>query len=100
MLHGDDSNPGKLPSTGVGMKLLLTSSLEIIGNPDLDEVNICPLVNVYMTMERSTILNGNIHYKIYKWPCSMAMLLVYQRVKIYKDPFFGPKSGFPANAPK
>jgi hypothetical protein len=25
-------------------------------------VNICPLVNVYMTMERSTILNGNIHY--------------------------------------
>ena len=74
MVHGDDSNPGKLPSTGVGRKLPLTSSLEIIGNPDLDEVNICPLVNVYMTMERSTILNGNIHYKTYKWPCSIAML--------------------------
>jgi hypothetical protein len=35
-----------------------------------------PLVNVYITMERSTIFNGKLHYK---WPFSIAML-VYQRV--------------------
>jgi hypothetical protein len=35
-----------------------------------------PLVNVYITMERSTIFNGKIHYK---WPFSIAMLN-YQRV--------------------
>ena len=35
-----------------------------------------PLVNCYITMERSTIFNGKIHYK---WPFSIAMLN-YQRV--------------------
>ena len=35
-----------------------------------------PLVNVYITMERSTIFNGKINYK---WPCSIATLN-YQRV--------------------
>ena len=35
-----------------------------------------PLVNVYITMERSTIFNGKIHYKLAN---SIAML-VYQRV--------------------
>jgi hypothetical protein len=35
-----------------------------------------PLVNVYITMERSTIFNGKTHYK---WPFSIAMLN-YQRV--------------------
>jgi len=35
-----------------------------------------PLVNSHITMERSTIFNGKIHYK---WPFSIAMLN-YQRV--------------------
>jgi hypothetical protein len=35
-----------------------------------------PLVNVYITMERSTIFNVKIHYK---WPFSTPML-VYQMV--------------------
>ena len=35
-----------------------------------------PLVNVYITMERSTIFHGKIHFK---WPFSIAML-VHQRV--------------------
>jgi hypothetical protein len=39
-------------------------------------VVVYPLVNVYITMERSTIFNGKLHYK---WPFSIAML-VYQRV--------------------
>ena len=38
-----------------------------------------PLVNVYIAMERSTIFNGKIHYKYYKWPFSIAML-VHQRL--------------------
>ena len=42
-----------------------------------------PLVNVYITMERSTIFNGKIHYKL---PFSIAML-VYQRV-ILRMSFF------------
>ena len=42
---------------------------------------IYPLVNVYITMERSTIFNGKIHYK---WPFSIAML-VYQRVLLLKN---------------
>ena len=37
---------------------------------------IYPLVNVYITMERTTILNGKINYK---WQFSIAML-VYQVV--------------------
>ena len=35
-----------------------------------------PLVNFHIAMERSTMFNGNIHYK---WPFSIAML-VHQRV--------------------
>jgi hypothetical protein len=42
-----------------------------------------PLVNVYITMERSTIFNGKTHYK---WQFSIAMLN-YQRVR--PDPEFG-----------
>ena len=39
-----------------------------------------PLVNVYITMERSTIFDGKIHYK---WPFSIARLN-YQRVNMIK----------------
>ena len=34
-----------------------------------------PLVNVYITMERSTIFNGKIHYKYYKWQFSIAFCM-------------------------
>ena len=43
-----------------------------------------PLVNVYITMERSTMLNGKTHYK---WPFSIAMLN-YQRVKTHVSQSF------------
>ena len=43
-----------------------------------------PLVNVYITMERSTIFNGKTHYK---WPFSIAMLN-YQRVKTHVSQSF------------
>ena len=41
---------------------------------------IYPLVNVYITMERSTILNGSINYFFGSFSIAM---LVYRRVYIY-----------------
>ena len=42
-------------------------------------LDVYPLVNVNIAMERSTMFNGKIHYK---WPFSIAML-VHQRVFIW-----------------
>ena len=43
------------------------------------------LVNVYVTMERSTIFNGKINYFYgILWPCSIAMFN-YQRVSTFSD---------------
>ena len=53
-----------------------------------DSPEVPTMVICYVTMERSTILNGKIHYKS---PFSIAMLN-YQRVPIpYIRPIFRPK---------
>ena len=50
--------------------------------PKGSKANPIPLVNSHVTMERSTIFNGKIHY--FDWAIFNSKLFVYQRVSSNK----------------